>query len=162
MTRSRQEADDLYQDTFLRLYELGDKLVIRANPAAAEAYLKVLDDDTDRPEEPVEKDADELDVEAFIEKLTPENIDEYAVPLEPTRQTCTIDVEGLVHYSYKMDNSGGSGTVAFDILFPDGKAGISPAFDCSHDNGLADLCIDVFILNGDGTVAYVVYQPKES
>ena len=32
VTRSRQEADDLYQDTFLKLYELSDKLVIRTNP----------------------------------------------------------------------------------------------------------------------------------
>lgn len=32
VTGSRQEADDLYQDTFLRLYELGEKLVVRANP----------------------------------------------------------------------------------------------------------------------------------
>lgn len=137
----------------------------KADPAAAEAYLKTLDDDTDQPEEPVEKDAAELDVEAFIEKLTPENIDEYAVPVELTRQTCTIDADGRVHYSYKMDNSEGSGTVAFDNLFPDGKTGISPAFSCSYgsyDSGLADLCIDVFILNEDGTVTYVVYQPKES
>lgn len=32
MTKNREEADDLYQDTFLKLYELGDKLIIRANP----------------------------------------------------------------------------------------------------------------------------------
>lgn len=32
VTRSREAADDLYQDTFLKLYELGDKLIIRANP----------------------------------------------------------------------------------------------------------------------------------
>lgn len=32
VTRNRQEADDLYQDTFLKLYEMGDKLTIRTNP----------------------------------------------------------------------------------------------------------------------------------
>lgn len=32
VTRNRQEADDLYQDTFLRVYELGEKLVITTNP----------------------------------------------------------------------------------------------------------------------------------
>ena len=32
VTRSCQEADDLYQDTFLKLYEMGDKLAIRTNP----------------------------------------------------------------------------------------------------------------------------------
>ena len=29
---SRQEADDLYQDTFLKLYEMGENLVIKKNP----------------------------------------------------------------------------------------------------------------------------------
>ncbi len=134
----------------------------KADPAAAEAYLKALDDDTDQPEEPIEKDAADLSVEAFTEKLTPENIDEYAAPVESTRQTCTIDADGLVCYSYKLDSGEGSGAVAFDTLFPDGKTGISPAFSYSYsDTGLADLCIDVFILNEDGTVTYVVYQPKE-
>lgn len=32
VTRNRQEADDLYQDTFLKVYELGEKLVITTNP----------------------------------------------------------------------------------------------------------------------------------
>ncbi len=32
VTRCRQEADDLYQDTFLKIYELGEKVVIRSNP----------------------------------------------------------------------------------------------------------------------------------
>lgn len=32
VTRNRQEADDLYQDTFLKVYELGEKLVITSNP----------------------------------------------------------------------------------------------------------------------------------
>ncbi len=32
MTHSRQEADDLYQDTFLKVFEMGEKLVIRSNP----------------------------------------------------------------------------------------------------------------------------------
>ena len=133
----------------------------KADPAAAEAYLKALDDDTDQMEEPVEKDAVDLSVEAFMEKLTPENIDEYAAPVEATRQTCTVDEDGLVHYSYKTDNDEGGGAQAFDMLFPDGRAGISPVFGCSYsESGLADLCIDVFILNKDGTVTYVVYQPK--
>lgn len=32
MTHNRQEADDLYQDTFLKVFEMGEKLVIRSNP----------------------------------------------------------------------------------------------------------------------------------
>lgn len=32
VTRKRQEADDLYQDTFLKMYEMSDQLVILTNP----------------------------------------------------------------------------------------------------------------------------------
>ncbi len=32
VTRNRQEADDLYQDTFLKVYEMGEKLEITTNP----------------------------------------------------------------------------------------------------------------------------------
>ena len=133
----------------------------KADSVAAAAYLKAFEDTMNQPSKPIEKDAVDLNVDAFMEKLTPENIDEYAVPVESTRQTCTIDKEKMVHYSYKMDNSEGNGVIAFETLFPNGKIGISPVFNCDHsENGLADLCIDVFVLNDDGTVTYTVYQPK--
>lgn len=32
VAHSRQEADDLYQDTFLKMYELGEKVIIKSNP----------------------------------------------------------------------------------------------------------------------------------
>ncbi len=32
VTHSRQEADDLYQETFLKMYELGEKVIIKSNP----------------------------------------------------------------------------------------------------------------------------------
>lgn len=32
VARSREEAEDLYQDTFLKLYEMGEKLKIKTNP----------------------------------------------------------------------------------------------------------------------------------
>ncbi|MDE7203068.1 MAG: RNA polymerase sigma factor [Lachnospiraceae bacterium] len=32
VTRNCQEADDLYQDTFLKMYEMADQLVIMTNP----------------------------------------------------------------------------------------------------------------------------------
>jgi len=134
----------------------------KADSAAAAAYLKAFEDAMNQPAEPIEKDAVDLSVDAFMEKLTPENLDTYAAPVESTRQTCMIDEDKMVHYSYKMGLDEGNGLVAFDVLFPDGKAGISPAFNYDYsENGLADLCIDVFILNDDGTVTYVVYQPKK-
>lgn len=32
LARSREEAEDLYQETFLKFYEMGEKLEIRTNP----------------------------------------------------------------------------------------------------------------------------------
>lgn len=32
LTRSQEEAEDLYQETFLKLYEMADRLEIRTNP----------------------------------------------------------------------------------------------------------------------------------
>jgi len=133
----------------------------KADPAAAAAYLKAFEEAMNQLAEPIEKDSVDLSVDAFMENLTPENIDEYAMPVESTRQICTIDEKRMVHYSYKMNDPEGYGAVPFDTLFPDNKTGISPTFNYDYsENGLADLCIDVFMRNDDGTVTYVVYQPK--
>ena len=74
----------------------------KADPEAAAAYLKAFEESMNTPDEPIEKDAVDLSVEDFMNKLTPENIDEYAEPIESTRQTCTIDAEGYVHYSFEL------------------------------------------------------------
>ncbi|MCM1262896.1 MAG: DUF4179 domain-containing protein [Butyrivibrio sp.] len=134
----------------------------KADPAAAEAYLKEFELAMNTPSQPKEKDAVDLSVDEFMEKLTPENIDEYAVPVETTRQICTIDEQKNVNYSYDLGESTCAGITAFDSLFPDGNPGMSSNFGYSYsESGLADLYIDVFILNEDGTVTYVVYQPKD-
>lgn len=39
VTHNRQEADDLYQDTFLKLYEIGEKAIILSNP---KSYLMTI------------------------------------------------------------------------------------------------------------------------
>lgn len=133
----------------------------KADPAAAEAYLKAFEESMNEPSEPVEKTAADLSVDEFMAKLTPENIDEYAEPVESTRQICTIDEQKDVQFSYTIDGESGFGLMPFDELFPDGRPGVSSKFSCNYsDTGLADLYIDVFILNDDGTVTYVVYQPK--
>lgn len=136
----------------------------KADPEAAAAYLRALEESMNTPDEPVEKDAVDLSVEDFMNNLTPENLDEYAEPIESTRQTCTVDADGNVHYSYELESvSADDSFVAFEFLFPDNKPGISPAFNWSYtETGLTDLCIDVFVLNEDGTVTFVVYQPKNS
>lgn len=138
----------------------------KADPVAAEAYLKELEDSWNDPGEPMEKDVTDLAVDEFMEMLTPENIDEYAEPIESTRQTCTVDEYGNAMYSYELtDDQGaaaGSGGASVESLFPDGKAGMCRKFDYGYSElGLADLLIDVYILNEDGTITFVLYRPKQ-
>ncbi|MDE6846368.1 MAG: hypothetical protein K2J99_11480 [Lachnospiraceae bacterium] len=138
----------------------------KADPAAAEAYLKELENSWNDPDEPVEKDATDLAVDEFMEMLTPENIDEYAEPIESTRQTCTVDEYGNALYSYEVEDSeeviANSGGASVERLFPDGKAGMCNRFDYTYSElGLADLRIDVYILTEDGTITFVVYRPKQ-
>ncbi len=137
----------------------------KADPAAAEAYLKALEDswnNSGEVEEPVEKDAADLEVEKFMEMLTPENIDEYAEPIESTRQICTMDAYGNALYSYELEGGrAGSGGAVVDVLFPDGKPGMCREFGYSYsDSELASLTIEVYILNEDGTLTFVLYRPK--
>nr|MDE7031542.1 hypothetical protein [Lachnospiraceae bacterium] len=89
------------------------------------------------------------------------------VPIESTRQISqlgTIPGKKCVEYAYEIENGekgGGSGKIPIDWLFPDNRTGISDSIGYSYsEDGLADLRIEVFILNEDGTVTFVVYQPK--
>ena len=133
----------------------------KADPEAAAAYLKAFEEDMNAPDEPIEKNAVDLSVDEFMDKLTPGNIDEYAEPIESTRQICTVDENGYIQYSYELENAAGNGVLILDGMFPDGQPGMSPYFNYGYsEDGLKDLLIEVFILNEDGTVTFVLYQPK--
>lgn len=135
----------------------------KADPVAAEAYLKAFEDSMNESDEPLEKSASELEVDAFMEMLTSDNIDEYAEPIESTRQICMIDGEGWAHYSYELESGAAAdGLVLLDGLFADNKPGTKyiSGWSCT-DSGLAGLHIDVLILNENGAVTFVLYQPKD-
>ena len=134
----------------------------KADPEAAAAYLKAFEDAMNAPDEPIEKNAVDLSVDEFMDKLIPENLDEYAEPIESTRQIYTVDENGYVQYSYELENgAAGNGVRILDGMFPDDQPGMSPYFSYSYsEDGLKDLLIDVFILNEDGTVTFVLYRPK--
>lgn len=144
----------------------------KADLAAAEEYLKAFGDAMNAPAEPMEKDPIDLRVEEFMGKLTPENIDQYAEPIASTRQTCKVDGNGLVSFSFELESGEEvSGDMDLDEMFPDGKVGMCRNFfpyysknDSEEllipENGLKDLLIQTFTLNEDGTVTFVVYQPK--
>lgn len=137
----------------------------KADPVAAEAYLKKLQESWNTPDEPIEMDAADLEVEAFMDMLTPENLDTYAEPIESTRQTCTVEKSGdgdtYLGYSYELESGeAGSGVGFLEELFPDGKPGVNFGGYSYGDGKLSSLLIDVFILNEDGTATFVVYRPK--
>ena len=132
----------------------------KADPKAAEAYLENLRASWDAPSTPPEKDDVDLTIEEFMNMLTSENLDEYAAPVESTRMVCTPNQEGIVSYAYDFgDDSSGSGDF---WIMPEMEVGEYQIAGYSYsDNGLQSLVIDVFVLNEDGTVTYVVYRPKE-
>ncbi|SCW54945.1 hypothetical protein SAMN02910400_01254 [Lachnospiraceae bacterium C10] len=105
----------------------------------------------------------EKTVYEFMSGLTPENIGEYATPLESTRLTCKPDSEGMVSWSYDMGKNGqAQGKESMDNLFPDGSCGMSRCLGYTNaDQGLEDLYIHTFTLNKDGSVTFLVYVPKK-
>lgn len=132
----------------------------KADPKAAEAYLEKLRTSWDTPSAPLEKDASDLAVEEFMEMLTSENLDEYAAPVESTRMVSTINESGGVPYAYELENgAAGSGEFWITSEMKVGEYQIG-SYSCSG-NALKGLLIDVFVLNDDGTVTFVIYQPKE-
>lgn len=134
----------------------------KANPAAAAAYLEEYEKSLNEPSEPVEMDAADMEVDAFLNMLTSDNLEEYCEAIESTRQVCTPDKDGNISYGYELENGmGGNGTIPVDEVSPDGKTGVWNIKGCAYSEGMPDLVIDVFALNEDGTVTYVVYRPKQ-
>lgn len=134
----------------------GDEEAVKAYQEAQKEAMEQEDD------EEIPEDAGDKAVKKFMKKLTPENIDQYAKPVESTRQTVKPDKDGCISVKYSVKGRGsGKATTAVEYLFPDGKCGMSPDFGCSYgEDGLDDLIIDTYTLNEDGSVSFVAYIPK--
>lgn len=153
---------------FLESYEGVNVLFVlpvdkrKADSEAAKKYLESLNDSSASVEDSMELDETDMDVEQFMKNLTPENINEYAEPIESTRQVCVVDQDGWINYSYQLEYDSGEGSINVADQFPDGKKGMSNCFGYSYtEAGVSSLIIDTFTLNEDGTVTYVVYVPKK-
>lgn len=133
----------------------------KADPEAAAEYMKQIDEAFDEPETETELSKEETEITAFIQQLAPENIDEYASPVESARQTIAPDENGTVRYSYELENgAGGSGSMSVADLFPDKTPGITKISGSSHSGTLDSLLVYTFTLNEDGTVTFCAYAPK--
>lgn len=123
------------------------------------------DDDADDAADVAEKTEAEVradaEVAAFMEKLTPENLADYAEPVAGTKETAPPSSDGYVAFSYELESgAAGEGLVAMDDLFPDGKTGMSENFDYNYSEGVSDLLISTYTLNDDGTVTFELYRAK--
>lgn len=133
----------------------------KADSEAAKAYLESMDEPDSSGDNSVEMNAAALSVDEFISKLTSENINEYAQPIESTRQICTANEDGTILLSYELeDGAGGQGSFSVDDVFPDMSAGAINIIGYSYSDGISDLRIDTLMVNGDGTYTFVVYMPK--
>lgn len=132
-----------------------------ADPEAAEEYLAPLTGEgEDASEEETyilgSKEADE-----FMEKVTPENIDQYAERIEDSVQTFGADEDNLM-YEYTMEDGEHIARYLDRARdFPDGKLGMSERIAYFHDEGgVESLKMTTLTLNEDGTVTAAVYIPK--
>lgn len=132
-----------------------------ADPEAAEEYLAPLTGEgEDASEEETyilgSKEADE-----FMEKVTPENIDQYAERIEDSVQTFGVDEDNLM-YEYTMEDGEHIARYLDRARdFPDGKPGMSERIAYFHDEGgVESLKMTTLTLNEDGTVTAAVYIPK--
>ncbi|MDD3796301.1 MAG: hypothetical protein PHE06_10105 [Lachnospiraceae bacterium] len=144
----------------------------KADPSAAAAYISDMNSDASENDTVASEDAasddaapsddaQKIEIDQWIAAITPDNIDEYAVPVESTKQVLTPDQDGYLNINYEYNGSGSNGTAAMSALFPDNKPGMSSSFGCSYsDNTLEDLTIDTYTLNEDGTVTFLLYIPK--
>ena len=137
-------------------------LPLDASKADAKKAEEIINHINNHKSDDRDADITDADVEAFVNKLTPENIDSYADPIEETRQTVSVDENGKCSYSITTpDGTTCEATEPIDSIFPDGEIGMSPNFTYSvGDDGIKSLLIVTHTLNPDGTVTVVVYSPK--
>lgn len=138
----------------------------KADPQAAANYLTSLEESESEPEPEHGKAQDETmetTIQAWMDQLTPENIDEYASRVESTVQTLTPDSEGYLSIDYEVEGRiSGGGSILVSDYFKSQEPGMSELFGCSYAEGRLDsLVVITYTLNEDGTVTFAAYIPKE-
>ncbi len=130
----------------------------KGSEEAAEKYLKSLEEA--QKEESAEDEnsvEEEENIDALLEKLTKENIEEYATLEESTVQTCKIDKDGYITWNWQLeDGSGGEGRSFIGEDYEIGKL-YATGYSQSGDG---DKLVDTIICNEDGTVTVAVYRLK--
>lgn len=127
----------------------------RADADAAAAYLEQME-----LAEAEEAEIEKTEVVEWMEKITPENIDEYAIRVESTVKVITPNEKGEIPYSYEIEDRGGATGIAYvNDLFPEGELGMCERISYAYSD-MDTLVMDTFTLNEDGTVTFAAYIPK--
>jgi len=136
----------------------------KADPAAAEEYLKQMTKEENGAEIPDDAANDAIDdgIEEFMEKVTGENIDEYCEPVESTRQVLTPDADNNIDFTFEVEGrGGGEGKETLMQEFLDSPPGTLYITGWSDNGeGLDGLLISTLTLLEDGKVEFVAYIPK--
>lgn len=134
-----------------------------ADPEAAREYLAPL---MEAAKEDAEGDTYALgckEADAFMEKVTPDNIDQYAVRLEDSVQTFGADEDGVLYQYPQESDDSVNRYIERAREFPDGKPGMSERLAYFNDErGIESLRVVALTLNEDGTITAAVYIPKEA
>lgn len=150
----------------------------KADPQAAEAYIKALETGEGKSQSSVkegtEAEEDELvstleasqdKVQAFVDTITKDNVDEYFVRDENTVFTATPDENGWIDFGsryHKEDNymiEGGKGCI--QDMIEDGQDFAVSGYGISGTDDLLELEINVVQRNGDGSFTTATYRAKE-
>lgn len=131
----------------------------KADPMKAKKYLRQLEKEMEVSDD---TEYEKTEIDLWAEKITPENIEQYAERLEDTIQVLTPDAEGYIHTEYELENGrSGWADILVSELFPEGKTGMSENIGYNYsEEDIESLLLETFTLNKDGTVTYAVYIPK--
>lgn len=134
--------------------------VAKADSVAAKVYMENLFSDEGGD---IEVTAEELEINAWVAQLTPENIDDFAVCVEHTVQVLRVDEEGYLNVGpYEVEGRGGSeeSRILASWAFLEEESGMIDRFSYAHSGTLDTLRIETFTKNEDGTYTFAVYIPK--
>ncbi|WP_022759254.1 hypothetical protein [Butyrivibrio fibrisolvens] len=167
--------------TYLDVYNTNDSSAIAtfeidtkaADNNRVNAVKKLMDDHTYNFSTQILSEEDRQ--QKVMENITPENINEYATPIEESRKIIKPDSQNRVNWTemmYAAQMLGFSWDDAGDVdddswyqdwdefikqYFPTGQTGMSEEIRLAYGDTLAQSYIETYTLNEDGSVTYLVY-----
>jgi len=137
----------------------------KADPKAAAEEMKAYEERCRRVRESESEETLSEKIQKaydFVDQITPENINDYAVPITEEGATQTFgptDAQGRISIDCSYYRCQFRTKMPVDKMFPDGKTEYVSSGGIT-DNNLDTLLIEHYKLNPDGTVTLQFYAPK--